>query len=374
MKIVLGAIAGIVIILGLIIGIGFLMYQREMKKMNPNYLIEFIKEQAENENVSLSINYNDEKWVGVNETIPLPLASTVKIIVAIEYAQQAADGRIDPKKEVSLQELDLYYVPKTDGGAHEVWLAQLKKDNIINHVPLSEVAKGMIAFSSNANTDYLIQVLGLENINRVAESIGISNHEPIYPIVSALFIPSRLMAEKNLSKKETLLELKQMDMNDYRNRAITIHNNNLSQPLTSQEKQSLIKVMNMEYQKIWSDRLTRSTTEDYLSIMRKLNRKEFFNKNVHEHLDPIMEQIMKKPKNGEWLQHAGQKGGSTAFVLTMAMYATDREGNQTEFAFFANDLTLIEQTKLSRVLNEFQLKFLRDTEFQKLVKSELANV
>lgn len=374
MKIVLWSIAGIVIILGLIIGIGFLMYQREIKKMNPNDLIEFIKEKAENENVSLSINYNNEKWVGVNETIPLPLASTVKIIVAIEYAQQAADGRIDPKKEVSLQELDVYYVPKTDGGAHEAWLSQLKKDNIINHVPLSEVAKGMITFSSNANTDYLIQVLGLENINRVAESIGISNHDPIYPIVSALFIPSRLMAERNLSKKETFQELKQMDMNDYRNRAITIHNNNLSQPLTSQEKQLLIKVMNMEFQKIWSDRLPRSTTKDYVSIMKKLNRKKFFKKNVHEHLDPIMEQIMKNPKNGEWLQHAGQKGGSTAFVLTMAMYATDREGNQTEFAFFANDLTLIEQTRLSRVLNEFQLKFLKDTEFQKLVKSELANV
>lgn len=374
MKIVLWAIAGIVIILGLIIGIGFLMYKREIKKMNPCDLIEFIKEKAENEKVSLSINYNNEKWVGVNETIPLPLASTVKIIVAIEYAQQAADGRIDPKKEVSFQELDVYYVPKTDGGAHEAWLSQLKKDNIINHVPLSEVAKGMITFSSNANTDYLIQVLGLENINRVAESIGISKHDPIYPIVSALFIPSRLMAEKNLSKKETFQELKQMDMNDYRNRAITIHNNNLSQPLTSEEKQLLIKVMNREFQKIWSDRLPRSTTKDYVSIMKKLNKKEFFYKNVHEHLDPIMEQIMKNPKNGEWLQHAGQKGGSTAFVLTMAMYATDREGNQTEFAFFANDLTLIEQTKLSRVLNEFQLKFLKDTEFQKLVKSELANV
>ncbi|WP_313799220.1 serine hydrolase [Cytobacillus sp.] len=374
MKIVLWAIAGIVIVLGLIAGIAFLIYQREIKKMNANYLIEFIKEKAKNENVALSINYNNEKWVGVNETIPLPLASTVKIIIAIEFAQQAADGRIDPKKEVSLQELDLFYVPKTDGGAHEAWLAQLKKDNIMNHVPLSKVAKGMIAFSSNANTDYLIQVLGLENINRVVESIGISNHEPVYPMVGALFIPSRLMAEKNLTKKESLQELKQMDMNNYRSLAITIHNNHLSQPLTSQEKQSLIKAMNMECQKIWSDRLTRSTTKDYVSIMKKLNRKEFFNKNVHEHLDPIMEQIMKNPKNGGWLQHAGQKGGSTAFVLTMAMYATDREGNQTEFAFFANDLTLIEQTKLSRVLNEFQLKFLRDTEFQKLVKSELANV
>ncbi|MGN7400059.1 serine hydrolase [Cytobacillus praedii] len=371
MEIVLWAIGGIVFVLALINGIGFYKYQRKIMKLDANYIIEFIKRNVESGNVSLSINYNNEKWAEVNEKIPQPLASTVKIMVAIEFAQQAADGRIDPKKMVSLQELDLYYVPRTDGGAHEAWLAQFKKDNI-DYVPLSEIAKGMIAFSSNANTDYLIQVLGLEKINRVAESLEITNHEPIYPIVSSLFIPSRLMTEMNLSKKETLHELKQMAMNDYRNRAIAIHKNLLCQPLNPREKQKLIKVLNMKFQKVWSDRLTRSTTETYASIMKKLNSKEFFNKNVHDHLDPIMEQLMGKPENSDWLQHAGQKGGSTAFVITMAMYATDKEGNQTELAFFANELSLIEQTKLSRVLNEFQLRFLRDSEFRELIRSEFS--
>ncbi|TCJ01521.1 serine hydrolase [Cytobacillus praedii] len=373
MEIVLWAIGGIVFVLALINGIGFYKYRREIMKLDANYIIEFIKRNAENGNVSLSINYNNEKWAEVNEKIPQPLASTVKIMVAIEFAQQAADGRIDPKKMVSLQELDLYYVPRTDGGAHEAWLAQFKKANI-DYVPLSEIAKGMIAFSSNANTDYLIQVLGLEKINRVAESLEITNHEPIYPMVSSLFIPSSLMTEMNLSKKETLHELKQMAMNDYRNRAIAIHKNLLSKPLIPREKQKLIKVLNMKFQKVWSDRLTRSTTETYASIMKKLNSKEFFNKNVYDYLDPIMEQLMGKPENSDWLQHAGQKGGSTAFVITMAMYATDKEGNQTELAFFANELSLIEQTKLSRVLNEFQLRFLRDSEFRELIRSEFSHL
>ncbi|KQL19665.1 serine hydrolase [Cytobacillus solani] len=374
MKILFWLIIGIVALFGIVIGIGILKYKKEIKGTNPEYIIDLFKEKAKDNNISLSIHHNNEKWVEINEKKLLPLASTVKIIVAIEYAQQVAEGRVDPKKEVSLQELDAYYVPKTDGGAHKAWLSKWRSEKDIDHVPLSEVAKGMIDFSSNANTDYLMQILGLENINRVAESLGITNHEPLYPIVSALFIPSRLMTEKKLSKIETLQELKQMDLNDYRNWAIAIHKHNLSQPLTSQEKQQLIKVMNMDFQKIWSDRLTRSTTEAYASIMRKLNSKEFFHKNVHEHLDPIMEQLMRNPINREWLQHAGQKGGSTAFVFTMAMYATDKDGNQTELAFFANDLTLIEQTKLSCVMNEFQLKFLKDSEFRKLIKSELAHL
>ncbi|WP_102275357.1 serine hydrolase [Cytobacillus massiliigabonensis] len=374
MKILVWLVIAIVALFGFVIGIGILKYRKEIKGTNPEYLIEIIKEKAKDSNISLSIQHNNEKWVGINEKTLLPLASTVKIIVAIEYAKQVAGGQVDPKKGVSLQELDAYYVPKTDGGAHEAWLAHLRSGKEIDYIPLSEVVKGMIAYSSNANTDYLISVLGLENINRVAESLGITNHEPLYPIVSAIFIPSKLMTDKNISKKEALQDLKHMGMNEYRKYAIAIHTHYLSHPLSSKDKQQLIKVMNMDFQKIWSDRLTRATTEDYVSIMRKLNSKEFFHKDVHEHLDPIMEQIIENPANREWLVHAGQKGGSTAFVFTVAMYATDKKGNQTELAFFANDLTLIEQEKLSRVMNEFQLKFLKDSEFRNFVKSELAHL
>ncbi len=52
----------------------------------------------------------------------------------------------------------------------------------------------------------------------------------------------------------------------------------------------------------------------------------------------------------------------------MAMYATDQEGNQTELAFFANDLSTMEQIKLSKNMNAFQLKFLTDEDFRKKVK------
>ncbi|MEK4446130.1 hypothetical protein N1I81_09440 [Bacillus sp. FSL M8-0052] len=87
-----------------------------------------------------------------------------------------------------------------------------------------------------------------------------------------------------------------------------------------------------------------------------------------------MEQIMKKPNNREWLVHAGQKGGSTAFILTIAMYATDKERNQTEIAFFANDLNTLEIARLSRNMNGFQLKFLKDSKFRTHIKKELSSL
>ncbi len=81
---------------------------------------------------------------------------------------------------------------------------------------------------------------------------------------------------------------------------------------------------------------------------------------------------MQNPKNQKWLLHGGQKSGSTAFVLTLAAYTTDKEGNPTEIAFFANNINRIEQTKLSKNMNSFQLKFLTDEKFRLHLQKELS--
>ncbi len=81
----------------------------------------------------------------------------------------------------------------------------------------------MIAYSSNANTEFLMELLGLENINKVLEQLNLVDHEPLYPIVSSLYIPTQFMKEKGLTKKETLTAMKAMDMTEYRERALSIH-------------------------------------------------------------------------------------------------------------------------------------------------------
>jgi len=262
---------GILICAGLVIGIVFWKFQKEIKKDDPEYIVQFIKEHRAD-----------------------------KIIIPIAYAQEAAEGRINPQQQVDLKELEVFYIPKTDGGAHEAWLAQLNLQGV-DHVPLSEVASGMIAYSSNANTEYLMHVLGFQAINDVLTQLHVEDHEPLYPIVSALHIPVQVLKEKNLTKKETLAALQEMDMAEYRERASSIHASWIEQPLTYEEKAEAQKLLNMDFQKIWSDRLIRATTNDYISILEKLNNKNFFSAEVHKYLDPVMEQLMQNPKNQEWL-------------------------------------------------------------------------
>lgn len=55
-------------------------------------------------------------------------------------------------------------------------------------VSLEEVAKGMVKFSSNANAEYLMELLGLDNINRNLQSLSLPAHQPLFPIVSSLYI------------------------------------------------------------------------------------------------------------------------------------------------------------------------------------------
>lgn len=374
LKIIIWIIIGVIAFIGILMMLELRKFQRELKEVNPDYILTFIKDKAKNENVSLSINYNGDKWVGVNTNKKFPLASTVKIIVAIEYAMQVASGQIDSQKEVILKDLDKLHVPKTDGGAHQAWLNQLEKQSDLKHVPLREVVNGMIAYSSNANTDYLIDYLGIDNVNQIPQHLGISTHDPIFPVVGSLFISSQIKYERNLNKKELLEEMLRMDMAEYRKRAFAIHHRLLKQPLTSKEIRQLKKVFNMNIQKVWSDRLAGSTTADYISILEKINSNKYFSNNVHKHLDPIMEEPMKSTSEREGLVYAGKKGGSTAFVVNMAIYATDKDGNKAAFAFFSNELTHIERTKVNRNLHIFFFTFLKDMEFRERVKRELSSL
>lgn len=105
-------IGGLFACIGIAIGIVFWIFQKDLNKDNPDYVLQFIKENKDNEQVSLAIHYNQQKWVDINTKKPLPLASTVKIIVAIEYAQQAAEGRINSQQLVSLEDLQTFISPK----------------------------------------------------------------------------------------------------------------------------------------------------------------------------------------------------------------------------------------------------------------------
>ena len=349
------------IILGLLIALG--IYGASYFKPQANTVFDFIKENPERSAIKLV--RNGEVIAELNPDKLMPLASTVKIIIAIEYAIQAGQERINAEEEVTLVDLEKFYVANTDGGAHLAWLKRSKDKIKDEKIPLKEVAKGMIRFSSNANTEWLSQKLGLQNINDRIDSLGISDHTSIYYIVSALFVGKERFPE--LKGEELEEKLRALSIEEYVETTDDIHSKLLAD--TSYKKD--LGDLGFNIQRIWSDNLPQSTVGEYSELMRKINSKKYFDSKTHQYLDEVMEGIMQNPKNREWLEHAGMKGGSTAFVLTKAQYATDKKGNTTELAYFFNDLGLLENRRLQSSMNEFELNILSNEDFRIKLKNEL---
>ncbi|WP_311081476.1 serine hydrolase [Paenibacillus polymyxa] len=337
-------------------------------------LLHFVEANAEK--VSITILRDGKKLAGQEENRMMPLASTVKTIIAIEYAKQAVVGKINPDGRVKLISLERFYLPGLDGGAHTAWLQNMEaKGRIRNEtVSVRDVAKGMIQFSSNANAEYLMDKLGVDAINRTRAKMGLQNHDPIYPFVSSILIPYEWMKERqgenwnntknNISAKEAI---QAMSDPEFRRYARVIHNKLRRDVSGSYKTNADMKTWyDQDYDRIHTDRFIASTTADYASLMSKLNRRQGFTKAEQKLLSEVLEEpFMVLPENQQSLKHTGQKGGSTAYVLTLAMYATDKEGHTTELAVFFNDLDPSTNASFPKMINDFKKRLLHDESFRK---------
>lgn len=353
---ILGVLTGLVIVI--IICLYF--YYRP----DANRVLDFIRKNPTK--ASILLIRNDDIIAQKNIDKLMPLASTVKIIIAIEYAEQCSNATLDPDELVSFAELDRFYIPKTDGDAHPNWIKSLGGQTTSDQVSIREIAKGMIRFSSNANTEWLLNRLGREHVNERLVKLGIRNHTKIYNSDAALFIGKELFP--HLKGKELATAVSKLDTKEYLEAADTIHQKLL---LDATYKSSLGD-LSIELQKVWSDNLSASTVSEYAALMKKFNSKTYFGAKTQAYLDEVLEALMENPANRSWLKHCGMKGGSTLFVLTKALYATDKNGNKTELAYFFNDLSILQSVRLTRSLNAFELKILSDKNFVDRIHITLA--
>ncbi|MFC4263865.1 serine hydrolase [Ferruginibacter yonginensis] len=327
-------------------------------------LLLFMK--ANPKKASLYVTVNDTVMGRFNENTMMPLASTVKILVAIEFAKQAGNNVFNKDSLIALSETDKYFLPLTDGGAHTDWIVAYQKNGRIKNdsVSLLDVARGMIIYSSNANTEYLMELLGLDNIKNNLQLFGIKNHTAIYPISSALLIYQN---PKRKKERYIIDGINALNEEQYCRFSYDIHKA-LTYDTVLKSKFNA-NDLSMKFQKMWSDRLPASTTKEYVNICRILNNRKFLDTASYAVLAKVLETIMENPRNQSWLQHAGAKGGSTTWVLTKAFYATTKKGVKIELAYFFNNLTLEENEKIEGWINSFELAVLSSDNFRKKMKA-----
>src|SRR5699024_147121 len=128
----------------LLIAFGIYAFVRWMKKSDERYIQTIL--QREPATSTLAMKENGDVLVDLRSWEMMPLASTAKIVIAIQYAFQVYEGKIDNQEPIHLRDRETYYLPKWDGGAHEAWLHYAKEKKLVQKemVTLREVARGMI--------------------------------------------------------------------------------------------------------------------------------------------------------------------------------------------------------------------------------------
>jgi D-alanyl-D-alanine carboxypeptidase len=328
--------------------------------------------------VAYEVGYSEQE-IFYNCDIKRPLASTIKILILAEYARQVNQGLLSPQELVNLENIDLYYLPRTDGDAHPSAVAEFKQRQYINsanQVELCHIPWAMIRYSDNAATDYLIQLLGRENLNNLVSSLNIKNQDVPLPFIGQILTWSnhtsrdtfteRLQKYQTMSPKEygdEVYRLTKIWESDEEFRTKQLKHITSTEWLKLKEQQAMAHALN-----------GKGTASGYAQIMERIYRGLLISSEADKIMRQYLEWTMEIPRNQQQLDTFGAKNGSLAGIITDAWYLKPKSVNNGRVAalFFENIppgawFNLLQ----NYIQQEFLYKLLTDEDFFNLVREKL---
>ncbi len=265
--------------------------------------------------------------VYLNADAPMPLASVVKLIDLVAYAEAVAVGQLAPTSTVTLDELEAYYLPNLDLNAHNKAIANLESNGRVFGNPptilLDEVPGMMIEFSSNAATDYLHMLLGQTVIEETAVSLNLSSQTAPCPWTG------QFLAMANHTRA---LESDEIAIQNYINDPVRYgHEVMLLTAAFSTDpafRQTAIdwrrdtRRPNGQTQRLFSDNLNaQGSARDYANLMARIALNGLSSGDSSFIVRRYLEWPMRFTANQELFSNLGYKGGSLPGVLTIVYYA-----------------------------------------------------
>ncbi len=275
--------------------------------------------------------------VYLNADAPMPLASVAKLIVLVAYAEAIAAGELNPLEQVPLDELDRYYLPNFDLGAHRRAVAELRDlgrvvsphDNPT--VSLDDIAWMMIRHSSNAASDYLHLRLGQSRVEETAVALGL-NEPPHRHSAPCTFLGQfLLMGNHTRSAAGDRAALSALVNGDAAGaeaygREIALladaYVNDEAFRAAEREWRSMTRGPAIETQRTFAASLgTRGTAGAYASLLLRLAQNGLSNPDSSYQARRILEWTNLFEANQEIFSNVGYKNGSLPGVLTTTYYA-----------------------------------------------------
>ena len=282
---------------------------------------------------------NPQSGVFVHADDLYPLASTIKIMILGVYAQGVAAGEYDPEERVSLADLDAYYLPGTDGGAHPDFLKAVSADDK-GTISLSDVVYGMIRFSSNAAADYLHARMSDADFEAFYRLLGVE-HTDIPVSLLGLFLAQDNhktgIATPALSRDDlraSTVEWAQKYLSDVKWRFAerAYHRQNTRRYLDLGK--SIIETQGIFFEK-YDDR---GTPNDFAKVMAAIQRGDTLAPTANAIMHAVLSWPMQFDDNRAIFFSLGTKGGSLPGVLTAAYFAQPKQNASVVLAVFYRHL------------------------------------
>ena len=253
---------------------------------------------------------------------PMPLASTVKVVVLAAYAQAVVEGKLDPDEEVSVRDWEAYYLPGTDGGAHAGALEEfnIASDELgfakdVSTVRLDGVVSAMIVQSDNAATDYLIGRVGAEGLAKLIKENNLTQQEvPLSFLGTFLALNSAEAPLPYGELRRAAARAEQRYLTD-------------SAWREAQQKAPLASLGSYDKQAEVFQSDTKGSAENYARMVGGVVTETFISPEVSQIMRRHLEWPMQIPGNEESFETFGAKGGSLPGILTDTMYVIPKRGD-----------------------------------------------
>jgi D-alanyl-D-alanine carboxypeptidase len=275
--------------------------------------------------------------VYLNDGVPMPLASIAKLITLAAYAEAVVAGELNALERVPLAELERYYIPNFDLGAHRRALVELRaSDRILSPdddpaVLLEDVAWMMISHSSNAAADYLHFRLGQLRIEETAVALGLNEPTGVLsapcPFVSQFLMISN-HTRQSANDRQALAAYVDGNAESaaaYGRDASLLADAYINQATfraAEEAWRSRTRRPSIDTQRFFAEQLApQGTAGRYAALMHRLAQNGLSNADSSFLARRILEWPNVFPANLELFSNVGYKNGSLPGVLNTAYYA-----------------------------------------------------
>lgn len=346
----------------------------------PESMMDYILENPEKVSIAAYRLDRPEHGLFLNADQKRPLASTMKILVLAEYARQVSLGMVASEERARLEDVELFYLPWTDGGAHALAVRDFKEKGYIdsqNTVLLEHIVFAMIRYSDNAATDFMLTRLGKEHIEALPALLGLSQQDAVMPL-AGMFLSWNNHRLKNpplerLKHYQSMTQVQYADeVNFWTNE--WINNEAFRAAELDRLKQQGLGISS-KHQQAFSSLAPKGTAREYADIMARIYSGELISAEVSE----IMAEFLGWPMAisstvQENFDVFGTKGGNLAGVLTATYFARSKGASDgTVLSVFYENLEGAVWFDLARnVLHQqLELNLMQDATLFELFKEKL---